>query len=243
MSDCRPVTAEWGRRGACWLASAQLGLSDLFLGLACLGCQRLGTAWCDECVRTALAPSLTELHHGRLVASAAEYGGAVQRALIAHKERGQLVLARPLGVLLSEAVRLFPTDGAVTLIPCPSTPRAIRVRGQDHARRVTLRAVRELVSSGRGAECRSVIEISRGVVDQVGLTAAERTANLAGAFVAKRPRRQDRRAIIVDDVTTTGSTLDEAWRALTASGWSVIGAAVVARAGPRTGVADPASLG
>jgi predicted amidophosphoribosyltransferase len=52
-------------------------------------------------------------------------------------------------------------------------------------------------------------------------------ARSAGRANFRRP------VILIDDIVTTGASLDEAARALTASHWRVIGAAVVARVGLR----------
>jgi predicted amidophosphoribosyltransferase len=65
------------------------------------------------------------------------------------------------------------------------------------------------------------------VRDSAGLDIAARAANLAGAMRADGPRGSPR-AVLVDDIVTTGATLLEAARALRAAGWTVPGAVVVA---------------
>ena len=61
----------------------------------------------------------------------------------------------------------------------------------------------------------------RATRSQVGLSRAARAENLSGAFVVpkpERPRLQDRRVLLVDDVTTTGATGNAAARALLRGG-------------------------
>ena len=74
---------------------------------------------------------------------------------------------------------------------------------------------------------RGVLAPVRSVADSAGLTGAERAANLAGAFRARRAP-PGWSALVVDDVVTTGATLGEARRALLEAGWDVLGGAVVA---------------
>jgi predicted amidophosphoribosyltransferase len=176
------------------------------------------------------------------VVSAASYEGEVRAAVIAHKERGQLGLARPLGALLAWAVAAGYPSPAVTLVPCPSSAAASRARGHDHARRLAGRGARSLrgVTDARVA---TPLRMIAPASDQVGLSLTERLDNRRDTLRAGPVPRAAAPAIIVDDVTTSGSTLAEAARALHAAGWPVVGAAVVARAGPRMGVAATGGLG
>ena len=64
--------------------------------------------------------------------------------------------------------------------------------------------------------CRGALYLRREVQDQVGLTARERAANLAGAFTARQ--RFSGTVVIVDDVVTTGATLTNAAKALRIAG-------------------------
>jgi predicted amidophosphoribosyltransferase len=80
-----------------------------------------------------------------------------------------------------------------------------------------------------------LLRVRPGVVDQAGLDATGRAANLAGSMAtsASAVRRLARRqvaahVVLCDDVLTTGATLREAQRALESVGIGVVAAATVA---------------
>ncbi len=71
----------------------------------------------------------------------------------------------------------------------------------------------------------------RDTPTQTRLTVAERTANLKGAFAPGQRvgEVQGRRVVLVDDVFTTGATLDDCARVLRTSGVLAITALTIAR--------------
>jgi predicted amidophosphoribosyltransferase len=188
----------------------------------------------------------------------APYAGAVRQLIVAHKERGLTGLARPLGVALARAALAAAestgTRAPVVLVPVPSSRESVRRRGHDPTLRIAQEAAKEAtrtaaevsgtVTPARRAGRRSAkrAEVScvralghqRRVADQAGLTATDRATNLAGALHA-RLDLHGVRAIIVDDVVTSGSTLTEAARALRAAGAEVPAAAVIAATERHTG--------
>ncbi|MFJ2263183.1 ComF family protein [Streptomyces sp. NPDC087844] len=211
-------------------------LTDLVLPTECGGCGRPRTVLCPKC-RAALtgdAPSRVrpdpEPPGLPVVHAAAPYEDQVRAALLAHKERGALMLAGPLGAALAGAVRagLGPAgrvgavgSGApVLLVPVPSARWAVRARGHDPARRIALAAAAGLRSSGTSARVAAVLRHRRAVADQSGLNSRQRLDNLAGALeVAPGGARLlggAGRVVLVDDLMTTGASLAEGARALRA---------------------------
>ena len=212
-------------------------LLDLVLPQECAGCRLRGTRWCPGCaaelrqaVRCPLgltAPDPVPAGFPARATAAAPYDGAVRGALLAHKERGRLGLVRPLGAALAAAVAGLDPPSPLVLVPVPSDPREVRRRGHDHARRLARAAAGALRRDGLDARALPLLEHGRAVSDQAGLDAAGRTAHLRGAL---RPRRRAEglAVVVVDDVVTSGATLTDACRAVTASGARVVGAATVA---------------
>ncbi|MER6627307.1 ComF family protein [Streptomyces sp. NPDC000987] len=212
-------------------------LADLVLPAECGGCGMPRTALCPEC-RAALdgaVPSrvrpVPEPPGLPVVHAAARYADEVRAVLLAHKERGALALAAPLGAALAEAVRAglrearrngrgtARRDGPLLLVPVPSARAAVRARGHDPARRIALAAAGELRRTGTPARVLAVLRQRRAVADQSGLDARQRLDNLAGALaVAPGGARLLRggQVVLVDDLMTTGASLAEAARAVRA---------------------------
>lgn len=157
-----------------------------------------------------------------------EYGGDLQRLVLAWKNGGMLHLCTPLAVGLAPAVRLLgEAAGAAepALVPVPSRRGARLRRGEDH----TAELVRSLEREGVG---RALLLRSAPTTAQEGQGARarrRRRIRLEPAQ-ARRARELGRPVVVVDDVVTTGATLRGMHEALTAEGIEVLGAVVIASA-------------
>ncbi|MEU6481373.1 ComF family protein [Streptomyces sp. NPDC047017] len=209
--------------------------TDLVLPAECGGCGRPRTVLCPRCraVLSGSAPRrvrpVPEPSGLPAVHAAAPYADEVRAALLAHKERGALALAGPLGAALAGAVRAGLTSErargrwsgrTVLLVPVPSARVAVRARGHDPVRRIAFAAAGELRRTGTPARVLAVLRQRRAVADQSGLGSRERLANLAGALrVTPGGVRllRDGPVVLVDDLMTTGASLGEAARAVTSA--------------------------
>jgi predicted amidophosphoribosyltransferase len=206
-------------------------LLDLVLPRSCSGCRAANSSLCPGCRALLDGPAVGFVRPDPCPAglppltALAAYGGEVQRLLLSHKEKGRLQLTAPLGAGLAIAVLLHGRS-PVVLCPVPSSPKAVRARGHDHAMRMAAAGARALRRQGVDARAVRMLVPARSVADQSGLTHAQRAVNLRGALRAVGPPRTG--VVVVDDVVTTGATLVEATRALVAGGHQVIGASVVA---------------
>lgn len=217
------------------------GLVELAAPSICAGCGRAGTRWCTGC-RLLLAaprprpwrpspcpPGLPPTWSGH------PYDGPVRAAVLAWKEEGRVdltpVLAGALGKVLATALdgsaphtRALLAGTPPVVVPAPSARSGSRARG----RRPVLEVAR---AAGPGHPVVAALDLVRRVRDQAGLTAAERSRNLAGAVAVRRSavrRVQGLPCVLVDDVITTGATLQECSRALLEAGSGPVLAVTIA---------------
>ena len=142
------------------------------------------------------------------------------------KYRGQVAYGRLLGHLFVRELRLHRAQPLPQLlIPVPLAYRRFRQRGYNQA--IELGRV---IESQLGIPLRAdVIERRRETAVQAGLTRRARRRNIKGAFAMRVKFPADHVAII-DDVITTGSTVDEISRVLKRAGVRRIEVWALARA-------------
>lgn len=204
---------------------------DLLFGATCPGCGRAAKTLCPACAAE-IAPRPAVVRTRPIeVAAAGEHDGVLRLTIVAWKEEGRSTLLRPLAHLLAASVVEVVHDPSrpVTLVPVPTSRRSRRARGADVVDELARCAAGLLCKVGADATVRPALVVTRATADQTELGARARARNLAGAFALRSTRGLEGRAIVVvDDLVTTGSTLKEAVRALTAGGQPPTAAAVVA---------------
>jgi ComF family protein len=136
-------------------------------------------------------------------------------------------LARFFGELMARAfapaIIGLALDG---VLPVPLHPKRLRQRGFNQA---SLMAKRMESHTGIPVQ-EGFMERALWTRPQVGLSRAQREANVRGAFRVRNPRQvRGKRWLLMDDVYTTGSTLRESVRALRQAGASEVHVLVLAR--------------
>jgi predicted amidophosphoribosyltransferase len=191
-----------------------LGMLDILFPPQCAACTRVGSGLCETCVPPADLPLVRTLPSLR-VYGLGEYRGALRSAVLAVKD-GRRDVARTLGERLGALV-----DSSMLLVPVRTTTRRRRVRGIDGVEYMARVAARV-----RGAGIACAIEplkndAQRGRSREQRLAARERFWCDPGLVAG-------RTVTLVDDVCTTGTTLEDCAEALRGAGASVAQALVAA---------------
>ena len=179
---------------------------------------------CPQCQQHPLALTATF--------ALADYLPPLDRALVALKFGQQLQLARPLGGLLMEhllADPAQPLQQVDALVPIPLSGPRLAERGFNQSLQLA-RGMRAHAPSACPPIRTDWLLRVRDTARQSSLPRAQRQKNLHGAFSAPAPDRvAGQHLALVDDVMTSGNTLNEAAQALLAAGAASVMALVVAR--------------
>ena len=226
------------------IARSLISLTDLLFPPRCVSCGANGAWLCAACLqktRWILPPYCPRcglpLAHGKSCActgkasnltlwrSAAWHVPPLQDAVHAVKYEGVRVLAEPLGEVLATCYRQAQLQPDI-IVPVPLHRERQRERGYNQSE-LLARALSKRVQ----VQVRTDI-LARAVRtrSQVGLSAEERQANVAGAFICRGDAAEGRSILLIDDVMTTGATLESCAQALLSSGATRVSALTLTRA-------------
>lgn len=216
LACAKPVTEDGALCVACW---GGLKLIDRPF------CERLGTPFAADFGPGLLSPAaIAKPPAFDRVRAVARFDGTARELVHRLKYADGAHLARPLGKMMARAGHeLLGPD--VTLVPVPLHWRRLWSRRFNQSA-LLAREIARLSGAHLAPEAIMRVKPTR---PQVGLTAAQRADNLAGAFrVADGAALKGARIVLVDDVVTTGSTIDRLTRLLRRSGAGSVDALVFA---------------
>ncbi len=193
---------------------------DLVLPTSCLYCRKLGAQICISCkpewMHERAAPLELQLPGLSGVALTA-FDGSAAALITAIKDHLQTSLLAPIGAAMGRvAAEQYADLPSVALLPVPSSLASVRRRGVNLGAMLAAR-----VSKQSGLPVSRGLKLVRDTADQRTLGAEQRFANLHGSMHFEP--QGEHGLVIIDDVTTTGATILEAFRAVAEAGGQVLG--------------------
>jgi ComF family protein len=188
----------------------------------CLRCGDPLPAWRAHDMASQICP---RCRRGRSAVARARavgaYDGALRAIIHALKYDGRRSLARPLGALMRQRGAEI-LAGAACVVPVPLHASRRRHRGFNQAADLARHV---------GLPVCAALARRRATPTQTGLAAARRHRNVRDAFAITRAGRALGAAtvVLIDDVSTTGATLDACARALREAGVAEVRALTAAR--------------
>jgi len=206
----------------------QLGwkVIDLLFPPRCAGCEEWGTRWCENClsqvneIKEPVCPSCGEPHREgepvglcercqqtqpryTAIRSWAVFEAPLQNAIHCMKYENDLGLGEYMSKFLAKVFRK--TNWDVDLVaPVPLGAERFKERGYNQA----MLLARPFAWSMDLPHKPQALQRVRETRSQVKLSISERRENVAGAFQSKPEIVSGKSVLVIDDVTTTGSTLD-----------------------------------
>ena len=189
--------------------------------LACLRCEAEGVALCRDCIASLTGAYHMNVHGLERVQYVSPYRGEAQEIVRLLKfER-----VRSAAEQLAAAMCILDIPSDALLVPAVTAPQRVRQRGYDQAVLIA-----QSLSRRTGIPVVNVL-VRQNAVRQLGASRVQRIAQAHNLYAVHKPGRMaGRRIVLIDDVVTTGATLQAAARALYGAGAKSVEALVFARA-------------
>ena len=223
--------------------TTKISLLDLVFPFTCRGCGRLGSLLCERCKKynmeamPGICPrcrkSLGKCQCEVPVVACAYRDGVMVQLVEDFKYKSVRKTAEVLAEFLAVAAEgILKADEPVVIVPLPTIARHVRERGFDH----TLLVARRLARKWPEAKVCRILK-RQGQTVQVGADKEVRERQAAEAYmITERTKAQVKELVrqepkqqflLIDDVWTTGASMEAAIRALKEAGAQKIAAAVV----------------
>ncbi len=189
-------------------------------------CERCGTVLPDP-----LKPSCRQCQHNPLqyieaIRSAAYFeNNPIRPAIHLLKYRNHKAVAATLGQILADTCQRYHLRADI-IVPVPLHLSRLRERGYNQGE-LLARELGALLGLPVDAH---TLQRARATQSQMKLGAAERRQNVVGAFSCGRNTLAGQRVLLIDDVCTTGSTLDACAEALKEAGVASVWGVTLAKA-------------
>lgn len=157
---------------------------------------------------------------------AGTYTGKLRDSVLKFKFSNHPEYAKTYGPILAQAIRTYLPGAYDCITWMPVSPETLKKRGYDQAQLLAQEAAKSL-----GKETVSLLTKTGKNVPQSSLEEGrQRWDNVAGVYTVSDPKQvAGQRVLLIDDILTTGATLEEGAKVLRQSGASQVVAATLCR--------------
>jgi ComF family protein len=164
--------------------------------------------------------------HFTAARSVIQYQGVLAGVIQAFKYGENRTALSTFAILKESLPHLQVLEEPDLILPVPLHPERLRQRGFNQA----LVLAKTFFPGQRAKINTTVLARTRRTAAQTGLSGAARRKNIKGAFTAVEEKVAGRKIILIDDVFTTGTTVDECARVLCKAGAQQVHVLTLARA-------------
>ena len=194
-------------------------LKELIYPNICISCGKTGVKICLNCSKCWLAnPNKSKVEDNYLF-FVTKYDETTSPIILAAKESGNReavkLIARSIASSISFAILNLGIAQPVNLVTIPSQLSAIRRRGRDHINDLAQEVIIQLNQQNIDAICLPILKPIKKIKDQSDLNGLQRKENMSHAFIVKNSPISQSAVILIDDLVTTGASIQEGVRALT----------------------------
>jgi len=204
-------------------------LRELIFPVRCLGCDQLGISICSQCRKFWHPRIIKTWSHSKEkfpIYSSIPYSPIAGKVLLSAKESSLELADNLLTTALLHSLRGARSQNQIDfLVPIPSRKSVARKRGRQF-----ISVLSKGIGESENLPTEEILTHIRKVRDQSNLDAKDRAANLDKALISLR--FLSGKAVLIDDLVTTGATLHEAARALRSKGITVAAAVTACVAEP-----------
>jgi len=218
---------------------------DLLFPQWCVGCGKEGEFICSACHRSLprimppLCPRCGKPQSSGIlcpgcvswraeidgIRSPFRFDGVMRHAIHQLKYRNLRALAQSMAGLMQDYLVAYPVSGEL-MVPVPLHQKRLRERGYNQSS-LLAKELGKLINLPVVDDC--LIRRRQAPPQARAATVEERRSNVVDAFSCRDRRLQDKQVLLIDDVSTSGATLDACATVLKANGATSVWGLVLAR--------------
>jgi predicted amidophosphoribosyltransferase len=193
-------------------------LKELIYPNICICCGKTGAKICHNCSKYWLAkPNKSKVENNCLF-FVTTYDETTSPIILAAKELGSREAVKLIAISITSSISFailnLGLSQPIHLVTIPSQLSEIRRRGRDHIEDLVQEVITQLRQQNIDAIYLPILKPIKKIKDQSDLNGLQRKENMSHAFIVKSSPISQSAVILIDDLVTTGASIQEGVRAL-----------------------------